>query len=159
MKIFKMMMVFMCSVFIANIANAFNKYSDNTLELKIKNDSTEILHYTGVTNTNPGSIFTINTTDLFPGGEAVVTCTNSPYYDLSGQLHFNDQAGNGNLLTVIVRRMFHYGQPIFSMRNNQFISFLKSKEFNTDGGNNPQALSYIAANVVIEKNPVPQDSE
>lgn len=140
---------------VMQLSHAFPAVSDNMLQLTIKNNTTEVLHYMGASHTNPGSIFIINMIDIFPGGQAVVTCMSSPYYDLAGELHFNDAAGNGNLLTVLDRRLIHYGQPIFSMSNNQFISFVESKVFNSAGSDNPRALSYIAAKVIIEKNPAP----
>lgn len=153
MKTMKFLVALIFSVFAVNTACAFKNPFDNTLKLTIRNNSTEILHYTGVTRASSGSVFLIDSTDIFPGGEATVTATNSPYYDLAGELHFNDAQGNGNLLVVKDRRLFHYDQPVFSMSNNQFISFVESKEFNAQASENPRALSYVAAKVIIEKNP------
>lgn len=153
MKLFNRWIMVICSLLIANNTFALPNGAPNVLKLTIKNNSPEILHYTGVTHTSLGSVFIINATAIFPGGEALVTCTSSPYYDLMGQLHFNDAAGNGNLLTIIDRRLMHFSPPTFSMLNNQFVSFVESKKFNAEDSNNPRALSYIEAKVIIEKNP------
>ena len=159
MKMLKILSIAVCSLVISQVSYAFNSANDNVLKLTIRNNTSEMLYYTGVTHTSPGSVFMINTTVIFPHGEAVVTCTNSPYYDLSGELHFTDVDGNGNLLTVMDRRLLHYGQPVFSMFNNQFVSFVESKVFNSEGRDNPRALSYVAATVILEKNPAPQDED
>ena len=152
MKIFNKVLIFFCSLFITTVAFAFDNSGNSTLVLTLINNSSEILNYTGATKTNPGSAFSVMPTEIFPGGAATITCTNMPYADLAGQLHFSDSSNNGNLLTIVDKRLIHYSQPVFSMHNDLFISFVESKTFNVDGKDDPRALSYIAATVIIEKN-------
>ncbi len=120
----------------------------DTLSLTLINRSTETFHYIGANKTNPSNSFSVTSSDIPPGGSTVITGITTPYFDLSGELQFKDNEGKNHLLTIIDFRQIHIGQSVFSMMDNHFISFVKSKRFNTDQG--PRSLTYDLVEVEIQ---------
>jgi hypothetical protein len=103
---------------------ALDNKNDYTLHLTIVNHSTSILHFAGFFEQNLGNIFTLNVSDILPGGSAIVTGTTTPMTDLTGILHFTDSAGNTNLLTIIDPRQFHISLPTFILYNDYTMTIL-----------------------------------
>lgn len=148
MKLIKLFLAFLCLYTTSQATFALDSKEAYTLRLTIINHSKHTLSYTGVTGTRLGNTFTINATDILPGGTAIVTGMTSSLQDLVGTLHFRDSTGNGDLFKIVDNRESHMSQPIFTIDNDRFVSFIKSYTFNNN--TDPHALSIMNAEIEIE---------
>ncbi len=144
-------LILFCSLYIMTCSSfAFITPTNSTLTLRLVNHSTETLTYAGVTKTNLGNDFSIIPKVILPGGAATIIATTTPYVDLVGKLHFRDTKNFTHLLNIDDPRMINLKQPVFSIHNNNLISFVKPSSFTKNENQSPDAIAYSSATVVIE---------
>lgn len=140
-----------CSLyFMASTSFAFITPANSTLTLRLVNHSTETLTFTGVTQSNLGNNFTIMPKVILPGGAATIIGTTTPYVDLVGKLRFRDTKKFSHLLNIDDPRMINLKQPLFSIHNDNLISFVKPSSFTKNENESPEAIAYSSATIVIE---------
>jgi hypothetical protein len=136
---------------ISQLGFAFNSPTNSILTLRLVNDSTETLIYEGVTETNLGNSFVITPKVILPGGAATITGITTPYTDLAGKMSFRDNKNYTHLLHIIDPRMINFKEPIFSIYNENLISFVKPSSFKKNEIQSPDSIAYSSATVVIEE--------
>ena len=150
MNLIKTLILF-CSLCIMTCSCfAFNIPTNSTLTLRVVNHSTETLTFAGVTKSNLGNSFSIMPRVILPGGAATIIATTTPYVDLVGKLHFRDTKNFTHLLNIDDPRMINLKQPVFSIHNDNLISFVKPSSFAKNENQSPSAIAYSSATVVIE---------
>jgi hypothetical protein len=130
---------------------AFIAPTNSTLTLRLINNSTETLTYTGISKTNLGNSFTIMPRVILPGGAATIVGVTTPYVDLVGKMRFRDTKNFTHLLNIVDPRMINIKQPVFSIHNENLISFVKPASFTKNENQSPGSIAYSSATVVIEK--------
>jgi hypothetical protein len=134
---------------------AFNVPTNSILTLRLVNHSNETLTYAGVTKTNLGNSFFVIPKTILPGGAATITGITTPYADLVGKIRFRDTKNYNHLLHIIDPRMINFKQPLFSIHNENLISFVKPSSFAKNTNQDPTSIAYSSATVIIEKNATP----
>lgn len=116
-----------------NYAYANEKLPRLTLTQSFINQSANTLTYTGVSDTNPETIFLVSPKIILPGSTFRVTSISNNYNvpDLSGSLYFQDTLGMTHTLHVTDASQMHYGQAAFVMRDNISIARLTHKAQDT----------------------------
>lgn len=143
--------VYSCSLYLlTNACFAFIAPTNSTLTLRLINKSSETLTFTGVSKTNLGNNFTIMPRVILPGGAATIVGTTTPYVDLVGKLRFRDTKNFSHLLNINDPRMINFKQPLFSIHNDNLISFVKPSSFVKNENQSPDAIAYPSATVVVE---------
>src|SRR5579862_5169477 len=145
-----------CSLcIITSACFAFSAPTNSTLTLQLINHSTETLIYTGTTKTNLGNAFFIMPKVILPGGAATIVGTTTPYVDLVGKMRFRDTKHYTHLLNIVDPRMIAFKAPVFSIHNENLISFVKPSSFAKNENQDPSSIAYSAATVVIEDGIMP----
>lgn len=148
----KQKLIFLLLMYLSSqVSYALSVCPPSTLTLIIVNHSQHSLRYAGVTHMRLGNVFSINHPEILPAGSAIVTGTAQPFTDLNGVLRFIDDTGKENFFTIADSQQFNASVPLFVLDNSRFISFVQQVTLNP--ANSP-ALSYIAAVVVIQDNPL-----
>lgn len=126
--------------------------ANNTVTIKLINHSKDTLNFEKISKAAPGNVFSLTSNEIPPGGSIVITgIATTRFYDLVGEILFKDARGNGNLLKIVDYHQTRAGQPVFTMHNSRFISFVVSQSFN-DLHEGPNSLSYKAAEIEIQDN-------
>ncbi len=151
MKKIKMIIYFCSLCIITHTCFAFNAPTNSTLTLTLVNNSTETLTYEGVTHTNLGNSFFITPCVIFPGGAATIVGITTPYTDLVGKMRFRDNKNYNHLLTIIDPRMIDLQKPVFSVHNENLISFVNPSSFSKNASQDPYSIAYASATITLEK--------
>lgn len=150
MKTIRMLIAFASFCIAAHCGFAFNAPTHSTLTLRLVNHSTETLTYAGISKTNLGNSFFVTPKVILPGGAATIVGITTPYTDLIGQMHFRDNKNYSHLLYISDPRMINFKQPIFSIYNENLISFVKPASFIKNENQDPSSVAYSSATIVIE---------
>lgn len=144
--------LFFCSVYILpHLCFAFNAPTNSTLTLRLVNNSSETLTYAGVTKTNLGNSFFVTPKIILPGGAATILGITTPYADLVGKIRFRDTKNYNHLLHIVDPRMINFKRPLFSICNENLISFVKPSSFIKNANEDPSSIAYSSATVIIEQ--------
>jgi hypothetical protein len=135
-----------------SVSYTFNIPANQTLVLRLINHSTRILTYAGVAKMNLGNFFFVTPKIVMPGGAATIVGITSPYTDLAGKVYFHDDTNYNHLLHIVDPRMINFKRPVFSINNENLISFVKPKSFTQNENQSPGSIAYTAATIVVENN-------
>lgn len=150
------MLIYTCSLYLmTSTCFAFIAPTNSTLTLTVINNSAETLTFAGVSKTNLGNHFTIMPQVILPGGAATIIGTTTPYVDLIGKLRFRDTKNYNHLLNINDPLMINLKQPVFSIHNENLISFVKPSSFTKNENQSPGAIAYSSATVKIENGITP----
>lgn len=150
MKTTKAILFFCNLCILSHLCFAFNAPTNSTLTLRLVNNSTETLTYAGITKTNLGNSFFVTPKIIFPGGAATIVGITTPYADLVGKIRFRDNKNYNHLFHIMDPRMIHFQQPVFSIYNENLISFVKPSSFIKNENQDPSSIAYPSATVIIE---------
>ncbi len=150
MKTIKMLAAF-CSLYIMTCSCfAFAAPTNSTLTLQVVNHSTETLTFAGVSKTNLGNSFFVMQKVILPGGATTIIGTTTPYVDLVGKIRFRDTKNYMHLLNIVDPRMIDIKQPLFSIHNENLISFVKPSSFAKNQNQDPNSIAYPSAIITVE---------
>lgn len=151
MKIIKIILFFCSFYFLPPVCLAFNAPTNSTLTLRLVNHSAETLTYAGITKINLGNSFFVTPKTILPGGAATIVGITTPYVDLVGKIRFRDTKNYNHLFRIVDPRMINFKQPIFSIYNENLISFVKPSSFIKNANQDPSSIAYSSATVIIEE--------
>lgn len=145
-----------CSLYImTSCCFALTSPVNSTLTLRLINNSTETLTYTGVTHSNLGNSFVVIPQTILPGGAATIIGTTTPYVDLVANIRFRDTKKYNHLLHIVDPHMMDIKRPVFAINNQNLVSFVRPSSFTKNENEDMNSIAYPTATITIENGITP----